>query len=80
MFELTEVGIIQKLVANYDSAFPNASYLCLGILAFYSSFLRVNFCKDQVLRFCKKRTSSFCKSPAPSFCKSLTLFFCKIWN
>ena len=51
MFELTEVGIIQKLVANYDSAFPNASYLCLGILAFYSSFLRVNFCKDQVLRF-----------------------------
>lgn len=51
MFELTEAGIIQKLVANYDSPFPNASHLCLNILAFYSSFLRVNFCKDNILQF-----------------------------
>ena len=53
MFEVSEAGIIQKLVANYDNAFPSASYLCLSILAFYSSFLRVNFCKDNVLQFSK---------------------------
>ncbi|UPR05270.1 hypothetical protein HOP50_20g86200 [Chloropicon primus] len=51
MFELSEAGIIQKLVANYDNAFPGASHLCLGVLAFYSSFLRVNFCKDNILQF-----------------------------
>ena len=56
MFELTAVGIIPKLVANYDSPFPNCSYLCLSILAFYSSFLRVNYCKDNVLQVKKKKT------------------------
>ena len=50
MFELTQVGIIPKLIANYDSPFPNASYLCLSIFAFYASWLRVNFCKDNVLQ------------------------------
>ena len=50
MFELTQAGIIPKLVANYSSPFPNASFLCLSILAFYASFLRVNYCKDNILQ------------------------------
>ena len=50
MFELTQVGIIPKLIANYDSPFPNASYLCLSIFAFYASWLRINFCKDNILQ------------------------------
>ena len=54
MYELAEVGIVPQLMANYGSPFPSASHLALSIFAFYVSWLRKRFCRDNILRLSRE--------------------------
>eukprot|EP00698_Gefionella_okellyi_P020261 TRINITY_DN6340_c0_g1_i1.p1 TRINITY_DN6340_c0_g1~~TRINITY_DN6340_c0_g1_i1.p1 ORF type:complete len:582 (-),score=195.83 TRINITY_DN6340_c0_g1_i1:1038-2783(-) len=50
MYKLAWSNMIKNLVANIDSSFPNGSFFCLQIFAFWASWVRRYYCKDNVLR------------------------------
>lgn len=49
MFDLSRTCMIERLVAHKDGTFPGSSALALRIFAFYTSWLRLHFCKDKRL-------------------------------
>ena len=49
MFELSKGPLMKSLTLHFDNPFPGASAYCLQILAFFLSYLRHHFCKDNRL-------------------------------
>eukprot|EP00854_Cymbomonas_tetramitiformis_P027204 gene27204-33490_t len=50
MFELSRADMVKNLLANYEGSFPGGSQIALEIFGFYISWLRLHYCKDNVMQ------------------------------
>jgi tetratricopeptide (TPR) repeat protein len=50
MLQLTSSPLMKHIEANFTESFPGGSMLCLQLFAFFASFMRKQYCKDNVLR------------------------------
>ena len=53
LFKLSGTPFIKDLTANYDESYPGGSFTCLELLAFWLSWVRIFYAKDQKLRLSK---------------------------
>ncbi len=58
LFDLTNTDFLKNVLSNYDNSsgksFPGASAWCLQILAFWLSWMRKLYCKDNMLRLSRE--------------------------
>eukprot|EP00668_Euglena_longa_P000306 GGOE01000401.1.p1 GENE.GGOE01000401.1~~GGOE01000401.1.p1 ORF type:complete len:520 (-),score=129.44 GGOE01000401.1:231-1751(-) len=61
LFSLVHTPFLRNLIANFepDVSFPNGSFLCLQLAAFWLSFVRHFWTKDNVLRLSQSTLDAF---------------------
>eukprot|EP00002_Diphylleia_rotans_P018428 TRINITY_DN3567_c0_g6_i1.p1 TRINITY_DN3567_c0_g6~~TRINITY_DN3567_c0_g6_i1.p1 ORF type:complete len:499 (-),score=115.22 TRINITY_DN3567_c0_g6_i1:168-1664(-) len=53
MLELSRSEIVKNLLSNSRVAFPNGSFYCLQLFAFFASWIRLHYCPGNVLPLSK---------------------------